>query len=194
MPTSMVNPTASNISICSIKPCNPATGVEAIEAMVPMEHRSFVQDLLPPQRYRTEGRARAGPRDHGLRRRTPAGGRLQTPDSAHRQCARDAPPMMIERARHHGVPVAALVGAKEHAIRQINAGVDVIVAQGSEAGGHCGEVSTLVLIPEVIAAISKIRRVPVPRRRIMTGRQMAGMMAMGAAGASTGSVWPDQRL
>jgi hypothetical protein len=47
-----------------------------------------------------------------------------------------APPMMIERGRHHGVPVAALVGAKEHAIRQINAGVDVIVAQGSEAGGH----------------------------------------------------------
>jgi NAD(P)H-dependent flavin oxidoreductase YrpB (nitropropane dioxygenase family) len=83
-----------------------------------------------------------------------------------------------------------LVGAKEHAIRQINAGVDVIVAQGSEAGGHCGEVSTLVLIPEVIAAISKIRKVPVlAAGGIMTGRQMAGMMAMGAAGAWTGSVW-----
>lgn len=82
------------------------------------------------------------------------------------------------------------MGAKEHAIRQINAGVDVIVAQGSEAGGHCGEVSTLVLIPEVIEAISKIRRVPVlAAGGIMTGRQMAGMMAMGAAGAWTGSVW-----
>src|SRR5271155_3361756 len=97
--------------------------------------------------------------------------------------------MMIERGRRHGVPVAALVGAKEHAIRQVNAGVDIIVAQGGEAGGHCGEVSTLVLIPEVIGAISKIRKVPVlAAGGIMTGREMAGMMAMGAAGAWTGSV------
>jgi NAD(P)H-dependent flavin oxidoreductase YrpB (nitropropane dioxygenase family) len=86
--------------------------------------------------------------------------------------------------------VAALVGAKEHALRQVAAGVDLIVAQGSEAGGHCGEVSTLVLIPEVINAISKVRKVPVlAAGGIMTGRQMAGMMAMGAAGVWTGSVW-----
>jgi NAD(P)H-dependent flavin oxidoreductase YrpB (nitropropane dioxygenase family) len=82
------------------------------------------------------------------------------------------------------------VGAKEHAIRQVNAGVDLIVAQGSEAGGHCGEVSTLVLVPEVIEAIAKIRKLPVlAAGGIMTGRQMAGMMAMGAAGVWTGSVW-----
>ncbi len=100
------------------------------------------------------------------------------------------PPAMIEMARQHGVPVAALVGAKEHAIRQVEAGVDIIVAQGGEAGGHCGEVSTLVLVPEVIRAIKPIREVPVlAAGGIMTGRQMAGCMAMGAAGAWTGSVW-----
>ena len=60
---------------------------------------------------------------------------------------------MIDRGRKEGVPVAALVGAKEHAIRQIEAGVDIIVAQGSEAGGHTGEVATLVLVPEVVAAV-----------------------------------------
>lgn len=100
------------------------------------------------------------------------------------------PPMMIEMGRAHDVPVAALVGAKEHAVRQVHAGVDVIVAQGGEAGGHCGEVSTLVLVPEVIKAVKAIRDVPVlAAGGIMTGRQMAGCMAMGAAGVWTGSVW-----
>jgi NAD(P)H-dependent flavin oxidoreductase YrpB (nitropropane dioxygenase family) len=100
------------------------------------------------------------------------------------------PPAMIEMGRRHGVPVAALVGAKEHAIRQVAAGVDILVAQGTEAGGHCGEVTTLVLIPEVIKAIKPIRDVPVlAAGGIMTGAQMAACMAMGAAGAWTGSVW-----
>jgi len=100
------------------------------------------------------------------------------------------PPEMIAMGKAHGVPVAALVGAKEHAIRQVNAGVDIIVAQGTEAGGHCGEVSTMVLVPEVIRAIRPIRDVPVlAAGGIMTGEQMAACMAMGAAGVWTGSVW-----
>src|SRR5450432_4155734 len=100
------------------------------------------------------------------------------------------PPAMIEMGRKHGVPVAALVGAKEHALRQVAAGVDIPVVQGTEAGGHCGEVSTMVLVPEVIKAIKPIRDVPVlAAGGIMTGRQMAACMAMGAAGVWTGSVW-----
>jgi NAD(P)H-dependent flavin oxidoreductase YrpB (nitropropane dioxygenase family) len=100
------------------------------------------------------------------------------------------PPEMIAMGKAHGVPVAALVGAKEHAVRQVQAGVDILVAQGTEAGGHCGEVSTLVLIPEVIRAIRPIREVPVlAAGGIMTGQQMAACMAMGAAGVWTGSVW-----
>ncbi len=100
------------------------------------------------------------------------------------------PKAMIEMGKAHDVPVAALVGAKEHAIRQVAAGVDILVAQGTEAGGHCGEVSTMVLVPEVIKAIKPIRDVPVlAAGGIMTGKQMAACMAMGAAGAWTGSVW-----
>jgi NAD(P)H-dependent flavin oxidoreductase YrpB (nitropropane dioxygenase family) len=101
-----------------------------------------------------------------------------------------APDWMIERGKSEGVAVAALVGAKEHAIRQVNAGVDILVAQGTEAGGHCGEVSTLVVVPEVVRAVREIREVPVlAAGGIMTGAQMAGCMAMGAAGVWTGSVW-----
>ena len=102
-----------------------------------------------------------------------------------------APPEMIAQGKARGIPVAALVGAKEHALRQAAAGVDIIVAQGTEAGGHCGEVSTLVLIPEVVRALAKGGYdIPVlAAGGIMTGGQMAGMMAAGAQGAWTGSVW-----
>ncbi len=102
-----------------------------------------------------------------------------------------APPTMIKEGKQRGVPVAALVGAKEHAIRQAEAGVDIIVAQGTEAGGHCGEVSTLVLVPEVVHELAHHDYdIPVlAAGGIMTGGQMAGMMAAGAQGAWTGSVW-----
>ncbi|MCT2557602.1 nitronate monooxygenase [Tsuneonella sp. YG55] len=102
-----------------------------------------------------------------------------------------APPEMIAEGKRRGVAVAALVGAKEHALRQAEAGVDIIVAQGGEAGGHCGEVSTLVLIPEVVRALGKAGYdTPVlAAGGIMTGGQMAAMMAAGAQGAWTGSVW-----
>ncbi len=101
------------------------------------------------------------------------------------------PAYMIEAGRSSGVPVAALVGAKEHAIKQVKAGVDLIIAQGTEAGGHCGEVSTLVLVPEVLDALAEIGSdTPVlAAGGIVTGKQMAGCVAMGAAGAWTGSVW-----
>lgn len=102
-----------------------------------------------------------------------------------------APPVMIAEGRKRGVPVAALVGAKEHSLRQAAAGVDIVVAQGTEAGGHCGEISTLVLVPEVVRALHGAGYdIPVlAAGGIMTGGQMAGMMAAGAEGAWTGSVW-----
>src|SRR5207245_10575706 len=91
-----------------------------------------------------------------------------------------APKWMIERGREAGVAVAGLVGAKEHAIRQIDAGVDIIVAQGSEAGGHTGEVATLVLVPEVVRAVEQSGRdiAVLAAGGIMAGAQMAACMAM----------------
>jgi NAD(P)H-dependent flavin oxidoreductase YrpB (nitropropane dioxygenase family) len=101
-----------------------------------------------------------------------------------------APPRMIARARAAGVPVAALVGTKAHAVKQAQAGVDIIVAQGTEAAGHCGEVTTMVLVPEVIRAVAAHGAPPVlAAGGIVTGEQMAGAMAMGAQGAWTGTVW-----
>jgi len=98
------------------------------------------------------------------------------------------PQFMIDRAKKAGVPIGALVGAPEHATKQIAAGVDFLVVQGTEAGGHCGEVSTMVLVPEVIEKTGG--KVPVlAAGGIVTGRQMAAAIALGAAGVWTGSVW-----
>ncbi len=99
------------------------------------------------------------------------------------------PKYMIERSKKENVPCAALIGSKEHAIRQVEADVDILVVSGSEAGGHCGEVSTLVLIPEVIAAVKEAGLPLLAAGGIVTGSQMAACMAMGADGAWTGSVW-----
>jgi NAD(P)H-dependent flavin oxidoreductase YrpB (nitropropane dioxygenase family) len=101
------------------------------------------------------------------------------------------PKYMLDRSRQARVPVAALVGAPEHAIKQAEVGVDVIIAAGTESGGHCGEIGTMVLVPEVLHALrSSGSQAPVlAAGGIVTGRQMAACMAMGAAGVWTGSVW-----
>lgn len=101
------------------------------------------------------------------------------------------PQSMLDMAKKHGVATGALVGAKEHAVNQVNAGVDVLIVAGGEAGGHCGDVSTMVLIPEVARAVRDMgASTPIlAAGGITTGEQMAASMAMGAAGAWCGSVW-----
>ena len=97
------------------------------------------------------------------------------------------PPALIDRAHASDVVVAALAGTRTHAERHNAAGVDVIIAQGTEAGGHTGEISTMVLVPEVVAAVK-----PTPvlaAGGIGSGRQIAAAMALGAEGVWCGSVW-----
>jgi NAD(P)H-dependent flavin oxidoreductase YrpB (nitropropane dioxygenase family) len=166
---------------------------KSLEARIPSQHREFTKNLL---------------KKYGIELQTTNVADNQTqPFDAKRALdvlevsfshpirlianALGVPPKeMLAMGKKHDVPVAALVGAKEHAVRQVAAGVDILVAQGTEAGGHCGEVSTMVVVPEVIKAVKPIRDVPVlAAGGIMTGRQMAAAMAMGAAGAWTGSVW-----
>lgn len=93
----------------------------------------------------------------------------------------------IDRAHAQGIKVAALIGRVEQAVRDVQQGVDMIIAQGYEAGGHTGEVASMVLVPDVVDAVS-----PVPvlaAGGIGSGRQMAAAMALGAQGVWTGSIW-----
>jgi NAD(P)H-dependent flavin oxidoreductase YrpB (nitropropane dioxygenase family) len=161
---------------------------------IPAEYRTFVTELLAAHDIPIDDRPRHG----GSNLSGDTGEQLLDVSLKHpikmMANALGVPPAyMIEAGASSGVPVAALVGAKEHAIKQVDAGVDVIIAQGTEAGGHCGEVSTLVLVPEVLEALQAHptgKDVPVlAAGGIVTGRQMAACVAMGAAGAWTGSVW-----
>ncbi|MDF2825596.1 MAG: monooxygenase [Mycobacterium sp.] len=160
---------------------------------IPAEYRTFVTELLAAHDIPVDDRPRHGGSnlsgDTGEQLLEVA---LQHPIKMMANALGVPPAYMIEAGAGSGVPVAALVGAKEHAVKQIKAGVDVIIAQGTEAGGHCGEVSTLVLVPEVLQALEAVGAAGVPvlaAGGIGTGRQMAAWVATGAAGAWTGSVW-----
>jgi NAD(P)H-dependent flavin oxidoreductase YrpB (nitropropane dioxygenase family) len=160
---------------------------------IPAEHRDFVERLLrdtgvigPDQVFRPED----GPDTFSVAAHQVEA--LLDVAFAHPikliACALGAPPpYLVERARAAGVPIAALVGSVDHAVKQKDKGVDLIVAQGTEAGGHTGEIGTMVLTPAVVDAVA-----PIPvlaAGGIMTGRQVAAALALGAAGVWTGSIW-----
>ncbi len=97
------------------------------------------------------------------------------------------PPGVVERAHAAGIKFGAMVGKPEHAIKQRDAGVDLLIAQGHEAGGHTGEITTMVLTPQIVDAVA-----PLPvlaAGGIGRGRQVAAAFALGAEGVWCGSVW-----
>lgn len=97
------------------------------------------------------------------------------------------PPEVVERVKKSGRLIGALCGKVHQAVRHKDAGLDFIIAQGTEGGGHTGEIGSLVLWPQLIEAVA-----PVPvlaAGGIGTGRQMAAALAMGAQGIWTGSLW-----
>ena len=97
------------------------------------------------------------------------------------------PEDVVSRAHQRGIKTAALVGNVPHALSQVKRGVDIIVAQGAEAGGHCGDISTMVLVPDVVDAVGD--RPVLAAGGIGCGRQVAAALALGAAGVWTGSIW-----
>ena len=167
-----------------------------IEGRIPPEHKAYVERILAEHGISTQGLWSRGVSENfasGMRE-TGAAAVLDVAFSHPIKLIVNAlgvpPKVMLDRAKREGVAVGALTGAKEHAIKHAEAGVDILVVAGTEAGGHCGEVSTLVLVPEVIEALAPYGDIPVlAAGGIVTGRQMAACMAMGAAGAWTGSVW-----
>lgn len=186
-------PYGVDVLIPEVQAVDHSVSMDAIIAQIPSAYRDFTRELLRECGIADDAGAPVG---GSQAPNTSLGQELLEVSFNHpvrliANALGTAPPEMIAAGKKYGIPVAALVGAKEHALKQVEAGVDVIVAQGGEGGGHCGDVSTVVLIPEVIQAIEKAGAdIPVlAAGGIMNGRQMAGMMAMGAAGAWCGSVW-----
>jgi NAD(P)H-dependent flavin oxidoreductase YrpB (nitropropane dioxygenase family) len=172
--------------------------LDDIRQLIPAEHQAFIDDILarydvPPLPDGDD--TRSNTTVMGSDGNAPFSAKNAAPQLevalAHRTAfvanALGPPPQfLIDRVKEEGRLVGALAGRPQHAERHQNAGVDLIIAQGSEAGGHTGEIGSMVLIPEIVDAVD----IPVlGAGGIGRGRQMAAAMALGAQGVWCGSVW-----
>jgi NAD(P)H-dependent flavin oxidoreductase YrpB (nitropropane dioxygenase family) len=177
---------------------DPGNLVASLRAQIPDEHLAFVRGLLDrygvPARPAPPARPASGDRAEEFWASVSPAGAESLLDAAfsHRialiaSALGTPPPDLVERGHAAGVVVAALVGAPKHAERQLAAGVDLLIAQGTEAGGHTGTIATMVLTPEVVALAGG--RPVLAAGGIASGAQMAAALALGAAGVWCGSVW-----
>lgn len=97
------------------------------------------------------------------------------------------PAEKIKQVKDSGRLIGALCGKVKQAVQHKEAGLDFVVAQGGEGGGHTGEVGSIVLWPQIVDAIGELPMLAAGG--IGNGRQIAAAMAMGAAGVWTGSLW-----
>ena len=97
------------------------------------------------------------------------------------------PAWVVPMAREKGVKVMGLAGSVRNAQRQAQAGVDIVVAQGTEAGGHTGRIATLPLVPQIVDTVSP--RPVVAAGGIANGRGIAASLALGAEGAWLGTAF-----
>ena len=170
---------------------DPDNLVASLRAQIPQAHLDFVDDLLekygipevPKKQSHDEIAASLNPRGAEALLDVAFGHRITLIASA----LGTPPAGLVARAKQAGVAVAALVGQARHARRQIDAAVDVLIAQGTEAGGHTGTIATMVLTPEIVSIAGG--RPVLAAGGIASGRQMAAALALGAAGVWCGSVW-----
>jgi NAD(P)H-dependent flavin oxidoreductase YrpB (nitropropane dioxygenase family) len=171
---------------------DPAKLEAELKKMIPLQHREFCAKILAdhgvPELPSDE------PRRHELLGWTQATATpqvevaLRHPKVKLIANALGTPPKeVIDQIHSAGRLVAALCGSAYQGKKHVAAGVDIIIAQGTEGGGHTGEIGSMVLWPEVIDAVA-----PVPvlaAGGIGHGRQIAAALAMGAQGVWTGSIW-----
>jgi len=164
--------------------------VGQIRSMIDQEHWDFVAELmerfeLPPLPEGTNAGGVVGWTEDVARQLVDVA--FGHPMSLIANALGSPPKDIVDRAHEAGVKVAALAGKAQHAQRHVNNGVDIVIAQGYEAGGHTGEIATMVLVPEVVRAVA-----PTPvlaAGGIGTGAQIAAALALGAQGAWMGSLW-----
>jgi NAD(P)H-dependent flavin oxidoreductase YrpB (nitropropane dioxygenase family) len=159
--------------------------------MIPQEHIDFAQKLLADHGVPEWP---DGTKSMGLMGWTEATATPLLEEALTRpQCrlianALGTPPAdKIKRVQESGRLIGALCGKVKQAIAHKEAGLDFVVAQGGEGGGHTGDVGSIVLWPQIVDALGDTPMLAAGG--IGNGRQIAAAMAMGAAGVWTGSLW-----
>ncbi|MEU8953517.1 nitronate monooxygenase family protein [Streptomyces sp. NPDC048518] len=162
-----------------------------IEAMIPEEHREFVRETLAKHGVpELDAGEASGWRITGWMEqvaRSQLDVAFDYPIKLLANALGSPPPDVIRRAHEHDILVAALAGSARHARKHAEAGIDIVVAQGYEAGGHTGEIASMVLTPETVDAVA-----PLPvlaAGGIGSGQQIAAALALGAQGVWLGSLW-----
>lgn len=97
------------------------------------------------------------------------------------------PAFILEAAHSRGIKVFGLIGRTRQAKKEIEAGVDAIIAQGTDAAGHTGPIGTFSLVPEVVAIAGDTP--VIAAGGVTTGRHLAAALCLGAAGVWTGTLW-----
>ena len=171
---------------------NPEQLLESLQKMIPDGHRKFVEDLLSANGV-PEAPETNGPKG-GLLGWTEATAEPQIEEALkHKNVklianALGTPPAdMIKKIQDKGVLIGALCGKIKQAVAHKEAGLDFIIAQGGEGGGHTGEIGSIVLWPQIVDAVDGL---PVlAAGGIGNGRQMAAAMSTGVQGVWCGSLW-----
>uniref|UniRef100_UPI0034DFAB57 NAD(P)H-dependent flavin oxidoreductase n=1 Tax=Streptomyces flavofungini TaxID=68200 RepID=UPI0034DFAB57 len=176
-----------------VMPAKKVEGVSEadVEAMIPEGHRQFVRDTLAKHGVPELAAGEAsGWRITGWMEqvaRSQLDVAFDYPIKLLANALGSPPPDVIRRAHDQDVLVAALAGSARHARKHAAAGIDIVVAQGYEAGGHTGEIASMVLTPEAVEAVA-----PLPvlaAGGIGSGEQIAAALALGAQGVWLGSLW-----
>ena len=171
---------------------DPEELLESLQKMIPDAHREFVDNLLTTHGV-PEAPETNGPKG-GLLGWTEATAEpqineaLRHPNVKLIANALGTPPAdMIKKIQDKGVLIGALCGKIKQAVAHKEAGLDFIIAQGGEGGGHTGEIGSIVLWPQIVDAVDGL---PVlAAGGIGSGRQMAAAMSTGVQGIWCGSLW-----
>ncbi|WP_024793551.1 NAD(P)H-dependent flavin oxidoreductase [Tomitella biformata] len=163
-----------------------------LESLIPAEHRAFVDRTLadlgvPPLSDDVEHSAGVLGWLHSVAR-AQVDVALKHRPALIANALGSPPKDVIDEAHKHGVPVAALAGAVAHARHHVENGVDIVIAQGYEAGGHTGEIASMVLVPEIVDAVGD-DAIVLAAGGIGSGRQIAAALSLGASGVWMGSYW-----
>ncbi len=164
------------------------TDLDTVREGLPEEHKSFIRKL--EEKYGVPAPTKPSFFADNVRSQTLFAAQVEAALASEADvfaAAVGVPASVIDRAKAAGKKTIALVGAPRHAAKALEAGVDVLVAQGHDAGAHTGKIGTFSLVPQIVDLAGDT---PVlAAGGVGSGRHLAAALALGAQGVWMGTAW-----